>query len=259
MSRYRLVIILRLRFADARTWRYSIAALEDLVETAVMRVSEEGLSIRAMDPAHVAMIEFGIPREGFDIFDVDKETKIHANLEVVMKVLRRSSKKDEIELIYQPPDLRIGLISPEGIERYFELTTLAPGAVEEPPELSLDFPVKASMIPQAFKSGYKILSEVGEYIEFYAEENLMIMSTQSELSEVKIELTTESGLLTSYEFSADKPQRSRYSIDYFDKVSRLAMIADNIEVLFGEDIPVKIKTSLPRGAWLVLYVAPRQE
>ncbi|MGC9009932.1 MAG: hypothetical protein ACP5I7_04875 [Sulfolobales archaeon] len=105
---------MRLRFADARTWRYSIAALEDLVEAAVIKVSEEGLLIRAMDPAHVAMIEFSIPREGFDVFDVEKETKIYANLEVMMKILRRSSKKDEIELIYQPPNLRIGLISPEG-------------------------------------------------------------------------------------------------------------------------------------------------
>jgi proliferating cell nuclear antigen len=250
---------MRLRFADARTWRYSIAALEDLVEAAVIKVSEEGLLIRAMDPAHVAMIEFSIPREGFDVFDVEKETKIYANLEVMMKILRRSSKKDEIELIYQPPNLRIGLISPEGVERYFEATALSPGAVEEPPELSLEFPVKASMIPQAFKSSYKIISEVGEFIELYADSEKLVMSTQSELSEVKIDLTKESGLLTSYEFNADKEQRSRYSIDYFDKVSKLAMIADNVELFFGEDIPVRIKTSLPRGAWLVLYVAPRQE
>ncbi|MGC9009931.1 MAG: hypothetical protein ACP5I7_04870 [Sulfolobales archaeon] len=115
------------------------------------------------------------------------------------------------------------------------------------------------MIPQAFKSSYKIISEVGEFIELYADSEKLVMSTQSELSEVKIDLTKESGLLTSYEFNADKEQRSRYSIDYFDKVSKLAMIADNVELFFGEDIPVRIKTSLPRGAWLVLYVAPRQE
>lgn len=224
-----------------------------------MHVSDNGLMIRAMDPAHVAMIEFSIPREGFDIFDLEKETRIYVNLETVKKILRRSSKKDEIEIIYKPPDLAIGLISPEGTERVFELTTLSPGAVEEPPELSLEFPVQASIVPQAFKSSYKILSEVGDFIELYADSDKLVISTQSELSEVKVEMTKESGLLTAYDFKADSPQRSRYSIDYFDKTSKLAMIAEGVDMYFGEGIPVMIKVSLPRGAWLKLYVAPREE
>ncbi|MEZ0289861.1 MAG: hypothetical protein ABWJ42_02080 [Sulfolobales archaeon] len=250
---------MRVRFVDARVWRYSIAALEDLVETAVMSVNENGLMIRAMDPGHVAMIEFNIPREGFDIFDVDKEYKIPLDLETLIKILRRASKKDETLLEYQPPNIRLGLVSPEGVERFYEFTALAQGVAEEPPELSIEFPVRASVVPQAFRSSYKVLSEVGEAFEIISDQSKMIFYSSSELGEVRIELTQESGLLRDYEFKAESEQRAKYSLDYFDKIAKLAMISEDIEIYHGDSLPVKLVASLPRGARLTLYVAPREE
>lgn len=252
-------VLMRLRFVDARVWRYSIAAVEDLIENAIMVVNESGLMMRAMDPAHVAMIEFMIPREGFDIIDIDKEYRIPVNLENMMKILRRAGKKDEIVIEYQPPSIRVGLSSPEGVERFFEFSALSPGVVEEPPELSLEFPVKASVVPQAFRSSYKVLSEVGEVFEIVSDQSKMLLQSSSEIGEVFIELSQESGLLRSYEFKAEKEQRSKYSLSYLDKISKVSMISDDVEIAYGESLPVRITTSLPRSARLTLYVAPRED
>ncbi|MCC6030626.1 MAG: hypothetical protein LM586_03155, partial [Desulfurococcales archaeon] len=251
--------VLRLRFIDARVWRYSIAALEDLVETGLMEVNENGLRMKAMDPAHVAMIDFHIPREGFDIFEIEREEKIPVNLEVMIKILRRAGKKDEISLSYEPPNINVGLISPDGIERVFQFTAISGAGFEEIPELSLEFPVEASIIPQAFKSSYKVLSEVGDVIEIIARKDKMLFSSSSELTNVEIELSTETNLLTRYEFKADNDQRSKYTLDYFDKMAKLSMISESIDLYFGEGLPVKVVARLPRGAWLTLYVAPREE
>lgn len=250
---------MRLRFIDARVWRYSIAALEDLVETALMSVSGEGIRIRAMDPSHVALIDFFVPREAFDIFEVEKEEKIPVNLEAAMKILRRSSKKDELSIEYQPPSVRFGLVSPEGVERYFEFSALTPGAVEEVPELSIDFPVEASIVPQAFKSSYKILSEAGDVLEIVATPEKMLFTTSSETGEIEIELSTELNLLTNYQFRGGERQRSRYTLEYLDKFSRLSMISDSIDLSFGEGLPLKAVARLPRGAWMTIYVAPRED
>jgi len=249
----------KLRFADARVWRYALSAIADLVDIGSIRVSSEGFEIRAMDPSHVALIEFKVPSAGFEVFDVEGDDKVPVNFEDISKILKRASKKDELSLEYDGQRFWVELISPQGIGRRFSTPILSSSAVEEVPELRIDFPVRSRMYPQAFYSAYKVFSEVGEVITFTSTAEGLRISGSSETAEAEVVLTPEAGGLLEHQHSGGEVERASYTIDYFDKVAKASSIAEETSIAFGTDKPCEVALSMPRGARIVLYVAPRSE
>ncbi len=249
----------KIRFLDARVWRYSLSAVSDLVDVGSFKASSEGFMIRAMDPSHVALIEFTVPREGFEVFDVEGETSIPISIEAISKVLKRASKRDELVLEYDGQRAWVSLITPHGVERRFSVPVLHGLAVEEVPELKIDFPVRSRMHPQVFYSSYKIISEVGEVLALQSSPEGIRITGSSELAETEIILTTETGGLIEHQHSSDNTEKASYTLDYFDRVAIASAVAEDAIIAFGSDKPCEVTLSMPRGARLVLYVAPRTE
>lgn len=103
---------IRLTFADARIWRYVLRGLADFIEVVGLKVHpEEGIRLKAMDPSHVMLVDFFIPKSAFEEFVVEKETLLFIHLEKVSKILRRASRSDKLMLESDGTRLSIGLIS----------------------------------------------------------------------------------------------------------------------------------------------------
>ena len=249
----------KVKFLDARVWRYALAAIADLVDIGSVRVTSDGFMIRAMDPSHVALIEFRVPSAGFEVFDVEGEASIPISFEDLSKILKRASKKDELSLEYDGQRFWVELITPQGIGRRFSTPILSSSAIEEVPELKIEFPVRSKMYPQAFYSAYKVFSEVGEVITFSSTPEGLRISGSSEIAEAEVILTLEGGVLLEHSHSGGDVERASYTIDYFDKVAKASSIAEEASIAFGSDRPCEVALSVPRGARVVLYVAPRSE
>lgn len=249
----------KLRFLDARVWRYSLSAVADLVDVGSFKVSSEGFRIRAMDPSHVALIDFMVPREGFEVFEVEGDFSIPVSIEAISKVLKRASKRDELVLEYDGQRAWVSLVTPHGVERRFSIPVLHGSAVEEVPELKIEFPVRSRMHPQVFYSSYKVISEIGEVLSLQSTPEGIRITGSSELAEAEIILTIEAGGLIEHQHSSGDAEKASYTIDYFDKVAKASSVAEDTSIAFGSDKPCEVTVSMPRGARLVLYVAPRSE
>ena len=68
-----------------------VSIISELVNEVRLKVTKEGMSLTAIDPANVAMVYFKIPAELFSQFEVDKEEVLGINLESMKSVLRRCS------------------------------------------------------------------------------------------------------------------------------------------------------------------------
>ena len=51
-------MVLRLRMAEAKTWKNMLNSLSALVDEVCITADEEGLKVKAMDPSHVSMVDF---------------------------------------------------------------------------------------------------------------------------------------------------------------------------------------------------------
>src|SRR5579875_2325844 len=79
-------------------WKAVTAAIQTLVEEATFDVSSEGISFRAMDPSHVALVDLFWPSSGFEKFECEKSDKFTVRVEDFAKLIRRAEAKDSIEI-----------------------------------------------------------------------------------------------------------------------------------------------------------------
>ena len=69
----------------------TIDIISDLVMEVKMKVNEFGLSMIAIDPANVAMVEFKLPKSAFSRFEVTEPEELGIHLDNLKKILIFSS------------------------------------------------------------------------------------------------------------------------------------------------------------------------
>ena len=65
---------------NARLWKNLLNAIATLVDEANFDANDKGITLRAMDPSHVAMVDFEWPREMFDEYACDTSLKLCINI-----------------------------------------------------------------------------------------------------------------------------------------------------------------------------------
>ncbi len=245
---------MRLVFMDARVWRYIVTAVSKTLTEAVFIASEEGLSLRAMDPSRITMVDLRFPPTAFDEYDVQGREELGVNLEDLAKILRRAGREDQLEL--ESTGDRLTIVFRGKSTRKFIIPLLSLEA-EELPEPRLELRAKAKMLSTIFRELVKDLEPIGDMVTFELGPEKLIARSTSDLGEAEIELTVESGNLIEAE--AEDVERASYTLDYFSDIVTAAQAADLVTLHLSTDMPCRIEYSLPQGASLDFYVAPRIE
>jgi DNA polymerase III sliding clamp (beta) subunit (PCNA family) len=80
------------RTATANEWKAIAAAVKTLVEEATFEANNEGLTFRAMDPSHVALVDLTLPNSSFASFECDKPFKFSVRVEDLVKLVGRTPR-----------------------------------------------------------------------------------------------------------------------------------------------------------------------
>jgi len=246
------------RFADARLWRFVLRGLAEYLDVVgIMVHPEEGVRIKAMDPSHVMMVDFRIPRTAFDEFEVDQETMLAVNLELSSKVLRRATKNDKLVVSSDGSRISFGLVSKGGVERYFTLPLLA-AKFEEIPELELELNIEAKTLGPTFATALSVLEKAGDVLRIRAHGEGLSMIATSELGEIEFEFSVTTGTLIDYK-PPDTEVSNSYSLEYFDLLAKISKLSESITIRMGPEMPCEVDAELPSGALLRVFIAPRVE
>ena len=82
---------------NADVFKDAIEAVSTLVDEAKFKLTKEGISVRAVDPANVAMVAFDLNAKAFETFEAS-DSEIGVDLIRLMDILGMTSKDDKIEL-----------------------------------------------------------------------------------------------------------------------------------------------------------------
>ncbi|BAA79401.2 DNA polymerase sliding clamp B2 [Aeropyrum pernix K1] len=245
----------RFYFSDARTWRYMVASIEKIIEEGVFVATGEGLSLRALDTSHVAMVDLYYPNTAFIEYDIGGESvEFGVSFDLLSKVLRRARKEDELVLEVEGSRLAVKLKS-RG-ERTFRIPQVVM-TYEKLPEPKVSFTVRARMLGSTFREAVRDLEPHSETLTLRALEDALLLVGSSEMATVEIELSQSRGSLLDYE--AESQDRASYSIEYFSEMLSAAQAADAVVVSFSEDAPVRVDMEYLGGGRLTFYVSPKIE
>ncbi len=248
-------MVLRLTMADAKTLRNILTSLSALVDEACIIADGDGLKVKAMDPSHVAMVDFEWSKSAFEEFEVDKPTTIGLNLEETLKLLRRASD-ESLELNF---DESVGKLEVKLSGRYKRRLTIPTLQLtgEEIPPLKIEFDATAKITSSCLARTVADAATVSDILRFKATADKLIMEASGEFGEIMVELDKTSEALL--DLQVKQPCSASYSLTFLEDIVKSASnLAGTVNLEFSTDKPLKLNFEILQGK-LVYYIAPYVE
>lgn len=229
-----------------------VDVVSTIVDEAKFNVNAKGVTLKAVDPAHVAMIDLRIEKSAFEEFDAD-ETELGIDLDKIREVLRLSRSGDVISMA-QDEDRNRLVINVGNVTRRMNLVDTTGMSDPKVPNLSL--PAMIAITAEELQKGIKAAESISDHIALTATPEGFEMVSEGDTDSVSLKLSKD--LLVSLDCKENV--RSLFPLDYFSNMIRAIPAGTVISMNLGNDYPVKMEFAIADGKGTVNYLlAPRIE
>ena len=245
---------MRLTLAEPSYLKDSISVISDLVNEARFKITPQAIEMVAMDPANVTMVIFKLFSSSFTEYDVKEDIELGLNLNNLKQVLRRAKGSDTLTLeISQENKLQVTLKSKH--TRTFAIPIIEFDEKEQKvPELNFDVSINAPS--SVLNDAVDDVDIVAESVSFIADKDRFTIQAEGDVSKAEIEINA--GDETKIEAPGEKT-KARYSIEYLKKMINGSKLANNVEVFFSKDYPLRLDYKVIDRVLLSFILAPRVE
>lgn len=225
--------------------------ISEIVTDVRIRVTEFGMSITAMDPANVSMLNFKIPKSSFSQFETGNEV-LGVNLDNLKQVLRRCGSGSS--LIVEKKANMLSIQIQDRIRRNFTLNLIEIESEE------INFDEKTS------RMNFSAFVEINSVDLMASVEDCAVVSDASTFAirDGKFVIEAKSVNSAMSEFSSDEAKiqatecKSKYSLEYMQKFMKGAKLCEKTILQFSDDHPLKMDFKNP-DMELSFVLAPRVE
>ena len=240
---------MKLKLDHPKIFSDIVGIISELVTEVKIKVNKEGMSILAVDPANVAMISFNLPASSFSELEAEDET-IGVNLENLRSVLRRCSANSALAMGTQENFLKVEII--DKIKREFTLTMIDLEGKDKPIP-NLEFATKIEMTSHDFEEAVEDCAIVSDSCGFEATADRFTMFAKGPLNSANLTYSSD-----EVKIESSVQSKSRYSLEYLQKMIKAAKITEKVLVNFANDYPLRLEFNTPNMN-LAFILAPRVE
>ena len=229
--------------ANTRLLKKAVRVCNAFLNETRVRVSEEGIAIRAVDAGNICLTDIFIPKEDFEAFRAE-EGVIGINVSRLNDVLK-VVKDDFIEI---ECDRNLKLKAGRTI---YSLALIDPSLLKQEPKLPvLNLKAETIIDGNEFKNAISMASRIADNVVFSAEDGFYMIA-EGDTEDVRI------GLSEGY---AGKEQaRVMLSLEYLKKIAKVVDKNDSIRIAIGTDLPVRINIESKFSTTILYFIAPRIE
>ncbi|MDH7508450.1 MAG: proliferating cell nuclear antigen (pcna) [Methanomassiliicoccales archaeon] len=229
-----------------------VDVVSTLVDEAKFNIAPDRLSLKAVDPAHVAMVNLLLQKGAFEEYKAD-DTELGIDLDKIKEVLRLA-KAGEILEIEQDENHNRLVINVGNITRRMNLVDTT--GMSDPKVPNLNLPAVVVVTSDELQKGIKAAENISDYIALTASPDGFEMFSEGDTDSVSLRLSKD--LLVSLE--CKEKVRSLFPLDYFSNMVRAIPSGTTIKISLGNDFPVKLEFKIADGKGEVSYLlAPRIE
>lgn len=242
---------------DGKLWKNLLSAISTLIEEADFNISEESIKLRAMDPSHVAMVDFELSKIAFDEYFCDSPTIIRINIDSMLRLLRRIKSNDILEIAFNEETKKIVFTFIEKITKNFIIPTLTPISEQVPiPKVTFNSKIKIDV--GSLREIMEDVQAVSDHVKLEIRDEKLLIKASSELSSANIEVGKESDALLETEIKENSI--STYNLNYLTEMVKAGSTFSETAILeFSSNMPIKIEFEIPQKGKLIYYLAPRIE
>lgn len=245
-------------FPSAIQFKCLLEAVQRMVDDANVFVSKQGLSIKMMDPSHVALVDLLVLSSIFEKYEVTAPIWFKVDLENLLKKCFVGVGPDErLTLAWKECKLTLAFKGGETGIRRFTVATLEPER-EEIPQPKLVFNTKVRFVSSRLAKTVKQLREISDHIRFETTVEKFTLIAGAELMRGTIEFLRGNPDFLELENKVDS--HANYNTTYLEAILEGAKgAADIISLEFSTNMPLKVSITEVEGVRLIYYLAPRIE
>lgn len=239
---------------DASLFKKCVDAISTLIDEGEFTANEDGLSLRAMDPSQIAMVDFKLPKSAFEKYNVEN-TKLGINLEDLATVMSRVRSGEKMEMTLDKGKARLNLVFKGQSTRNFVVPLLDLDA-NTPKEPKIEFESVAKLNGNFLKESLKDTQLVSSHVILEAKNDSFLVRSQGDKGAVNIETKRESKQIIDYK--VDKESKAMFPLDYLNDLLSGVDSKTNVVLSLKMNAPLKMK--YPIGdAKITYFLAPRIE
>ncbi|SES79662.1 monomeric archaeal DNA polymerase sliding clamp [Methanococcoides vulcani] len=237
---------------DAYLLKDSIETLSVLVDEARFRISPEGIAVRAVDPANVAMVSFDLATDAFEDFSGD-DCELGLDLSRVTDILAVADRDDKVHMELDE-DAKKLMIQIGGFS--YTLSLLDPSTIRAEPRIpQLELPAEIVLNGKDLQKAVKAAEKISDHMLLGVEGENFFMEAEGDTDRVKLTMSRDQLI----DIKANDT-RSLFSLDYLSDIIKPASKSNEVTLHLGKDFPIKINFSIANGAGTIGYLlAPRIE
>jgi proliferating cell nuclear antigen len=236
------------------SFRNLIKALSVIVDEGTFNLNEAQVKLLAMDPSHVAMVDFELPNEFFDKYTCDKENRLTLNIGEFLKFLDRVDRDEKVKIKLDQEKARITIHCKRGGHtRRFSMPILEP-LDDEVPQPKIFFKASSRILTQSLRRAIRDASLVSEHVRVAVEGDNFTVSATGDMGSAQS--NWEKGSDELLELKAQEDAKATFTLSYLqDIVNAVAASSEVATLELSTDMPIKMNFELPQGR-LVYYLAP---
>ena len=243
-----------LEISKIDTFRNLIKSLSVIVEEGCFTLGEDQMGLLAMDPSHVAMVDFELPREAFDKYLCEGEKKLSFNISEFLKFIDRVQRDEYVKIWLDEEAMKLVIeCSRGGHMRQFMMPLLEPGE-EEVPSPKIFFKANARILTPSLRRAVRDAVLVSEHVKFEIASEELKISAEGDMGSAMAKWDKKAEDLL--ELKAEEKASATFTLSYLRDIVNAASVSSEVVSLeLSTDMPIKLNFELPQGK-LVYYLAP---
>ena len=238
------------------TFANVVKTINNLVDEGNFHFKKDGIILRTMDPAHVALVDLKLDKDFFEDYNCEEDFYLGIDLDELSKIASRVKDVDNLTISLIEEGKKLSLKFTGETTRIFTLPSISLEQ-EDLSRLEIDYNVKTAIDSRLLKQAIQDAITASEYTIISGDENGLKIQAKGERRTVDV-LFEKNGT-TVHEYSIEESSKSTYALDILSKIVKAAVFSQEVLVEFSTDMPIKFTFGLPHKSKLVYFLAPRIE
>jgi proliferating cell nuclear antigen len=236
----------------SETLKGLVNVISTLIDEVKFTITPEGLTLKAVDPAHVAMMELNVGAKAFESYAADN-TEIGLDLDKVKTVLKLAGAGDIISIEQDEGKGRL-VFKVGSVTRSMNLIDTA--GMNDPKVPQLNLSANIGVLVDHLQKGIRAAESISDHIALKADEEGFELSCAGDTDDANLKLLKsdlESLTVTSKVCSL-------FPLDYFSNLIKAIPTGVKVNIELDNDYPVRLVFKLANGeANAIYFLAPRIE
>src|SRR5207302_10549466 len=210
-----------------------VDVVSTLVDDAKLTVGKDSITVKAVDPAHVAMVDLSLDRGAFEAYKAD-ECELGVDMDKMKEILRLAKGGETISFSHDEDKNRL-VVTVGNTTRRMALVDTA--GMSDPKVPSLNLPAKLVVRTDELRQAIRASESISDHIALKASPDGFEIVSEGDTDNVSHMVPKD--LLE--ELQAKEAVRSLFPLDYFSNMVKAISSAPTVTLYLGSDYPVKIE------------------